>query len=363
MQNLLSETAVNLPGPATLGGTEDGSWCNTEDFNVGKIFPVGNNRRSLLNFKSNRTEHDYGKKRELRKSNWTGKSLSVEVNGEGKRSVAWKKGCLKGSIWVSRGQRDHVVGFSSVSRVHRPVVGLDQVGTQVGLPLPELTSPSRMEECVSPSVGDLRLLNEEAHAPMMLKEPHTASNAQDVTDADGFLVKESPAPPMMAGTTRQHVSKSATNSVGQSVVNIRPAKGAVVNRGPFSDGLHAGDSPTTLDRANLALLHTTGTDTLSAPPTKLMGSLTKTPVEAECLFSVGFSTKEPQITLGKAKTEVDRALKGLVLSNLVMSPLRVGIEELVAPGSVEIGFQIKAILNEVPYGIPKYFICKLPTLQ
>jgi len=29
----------------------------------------------------------------------------------------------------------------------------------------------------------------------------------------------------------------------------------------------------------------------------------------------------------------------------------------------KIGFQIEAILNEVPYGIPKYFIGKLPTLQ
>ena len=76
----------------------------------------------------------------------------------------------------------------------------------------------------------------------------------------------SPAPLVMVSTTRQHDLKSATNSVGQSVVNIRPAKGAVVNRGPFSNGLHAGDLPTTLDRANLALLHTTGTDTLSAPP-------------------------------------------------------------------------------------------------
>ena len=85
-----------------------GSWCSTEDLNFGKIYPVGNKRRSLLNFKSNCIEHVYGKKHELRKSDWIGKSLTVEVNGEGKRSVAWKKGGLRSSIWVSRGQRDHV---------------------------------------------------------------------------------------------------------------------------------------------------------------------------------------------------------------------------------------------------------------
>ena len=38
MQNLLSETAVNLPGPATLGGTEEGSWCNTEDLMLERYF-------------------------------------------------------------------------------------------------------------------------------------------------------------------------------------------------------------------------------------------------------------------------------------------------------------------------------------
>ena len=81
-----------------------------------------------MNFKSNWIEHVYGKKRELRNSDWTGKSLIVEVNGKGKRSVAWRKGGLRSSIWVSRGQRDHMVGSSSVSQVHKPVVGLNQDG-------------------------------------------------------------------------------------------------------------------------------------------------------------------------------------------------------------------------------------------
>ena len=142
----------------------------------------------------------------------------------------------------------------------------------------------------------------------------------------------------MAGATRQHVSESTTNPVGQSKVNVSPTKGVVENRGSFSDGLHARDPPAKLDRADLAFLHTTRTNMLSAPPTELMGSLTETPAEAECLFSTGFSAKEPQITLGKAKTKVDKALEGLVLSNLILNPLRVGIEEVVAPDGVEGGW-------------------------
>ena len=43
---------------------------------------------------------------------------------------------------------------------------------------------------------------------------------------------------------------------------------------------------------------------MSAPPTELMGSIMETPAEVECLFSVGFSVEEPQITPGKAETEV-----------------------------------------------------------
>ena len=84
------------------------------------------------------------------------------------------------------------MGSSSVSRVHKPVVGLDQDGTQVGLPMipfPEPIGPSRMEEGVSPFVGDLGLLNKEAHASVMSKAPHAASDAQEVKGADVFLVE------------------------------------------------------------------------------------------------------------------------------------------------------------------------------
>ena len=73
-----------------------------------------------------------------------------------------------------------MVGSSSVSRVHKPVVGLDQDGSQMGLPMipfPEPIGPSRMEEGVSPSVGDLSLLNKEVHASVMSKAPHAVSDA------------------------------------------------------------------------------------------------------------------------------------------------------------------------------------------
>ena len=50
---------------------------------------------------------------------------------------------------------------------------------------PEPTSPSRMEEGVSPSVGDLSLLNKEVYASVMSKAPHAVLNAQGVTCATG----------------------------------------------------------------------------------------------------------------------------------------------------------------------------------
>ena len=106
-QKMLSEVPVSLPGPTTLEGRVVGSRRSTKEFNVGKTNPVGN-KRSSLNFKSNWIEHVYGKKRELGNSNWAGKSLIVEVNGKGKRRVAWNKGGLRSSLWVTRDQREHV---------------------------------------------------------------------------------------------------------------------------------------------------------------------------------------------------------------------------------------------------------------
>ena len=67
---------------------------------------------------------------------------------------------------------------------------------------------------------------------------------------------------------------------------------------------------------------------MSVPLTENMGCLVKTSVEAECLIFDGSCVDEPSITLGKVETEGDRALKGLVLSNYVLSPSRARNEEL-----------------------------------
>ena len=54
-------------------------------------------------------------------------------------------------------------------------------------------------------------------------------------------------------------------------------------------------------------------------------------------ISDGICVDEPMITMGKADTEGERALKGLVLSNYVMSSLRVGLEDLGVSGGDEGG--------------------------
>ena len=90
---------MSLPGPTTLEGRVVGSRCRTEELNFGKTNPVGYKRRSPLNFKSNSTDHVYRNKRELGNSDWAGKSLTVEVNREGKRRVVWNKGGLRSSLW------------------------------------------------------------------------------------------------------------------------------------------------------------------------------------------------------------------------------------------------------------------------
>ena len=97
-QKLLNEVSVSLPSLMTLEGRVMGSRPSTEEFNVGKTNLVGNKRRSSLNFKSNWIEHVYGKKCELGNSDWAGKCLTVEVNGEGKMMVAWNKGGLRSSL-------------------------------------------------------------------------------------------------------------------------------------------------------------------------------------------------------------------------------------------------------------------------
>lgn len=82
---------------------------------------VGTKRRPLLNFNSNWNKHAYRKERELRKPDWTGEGLIVEVNAKGIRRVVWNsnKGGLKNSIWVKRNQRNHVVGPSWGSQAYQ----------------------------------------------------------------------------------------------------------------------------------------------------------------------------------------------------------------------------------------------------
>ena len=95
---------MSIPGPTTLGGRDVGSWCIYVEFNLGETNIVGNKRRFLLKLNLNLNESAYGKERELRNSYWTREGLTVEVNGEGKRRVAWNsnKGGSRSSKWVTR---------------------------------------------------------------------------------------------------------------------------------------------------------------------------------------------------------------------------------------------------------------------
>ena len=198
-QKMLSEAPMSLPGPTTLEGRVVGSRRNAEEFYVGKTNSVGYNRIPSLYFKSNRLEHGFGNKRELGSSDWARNSLTIEVNREGKKRVAWNKGGLRSSLWVSRDQREHVPSGSRVLKY--PMVGS---GTQVGLVIfgPEPTGPMRLEVGESPTMGDLILLRLEAHAPVMSKAPREASEAQDIVSAIVNPVIESPVPPVKASIAR-----------------------------------------------------------------------------------------------------------------------------------------------------------------
>ena len=114
--------------------------------------------------------------------------------------MAWNKGGLKCSLWVSRDQREHV---SRGSQVHKfPRVGSVQDGPLVGLPVisfPKPTSPSWTEVGESPTMGDPRSLSLEAHALVLSETTHEASLALVALD----IAEESPAPPKKAGTAQQ----------------------------------------------------------------------------------------------------------------------------------------------------------------
>ena len=241
-----------------------GSQCSAEEFYIGKTNRVGYNKIFPLHFKSVWFEHDYGNKRVLRSSDWAGNNLTVEVNGEGKRKVAWKKRGLRNSLLVTRDQKEYV--SSSLRDHHSSLVGS---GNQVGLPVfpggPEPTGPMRLEVGESPTVGDPRLLRLEAQAPVMFHQE--ASEAQDNSNAFVIQVKESPAPPVKAGTARhQNGSSSGTvchqdgSLATQTDMDRRSAKVSAMVGGPFSDGICARASSAVWDRADAAFSHTTRSD-------------------------------------------------------------------------------------------------------
>ena len=96
------------------------------------------------------------------------------MNGEGKRRVAWNKGGLRSSLWVSREQMEHMPSGSRVLKY--PMVGS---GTQVGLVIfgLEPIDPMRLEVGESLTVGDSILLRQEAYAPVMSKALYEALEA------------------------------------------------------------------------------------------------------------------------------------------------------------------------------------------
>ena len=134
-------------------------------------------------------------------------------------------------------------------------------------------------------------------------------------------------PSEKAGTARQQALMTAASSATQTEMNRCPTRASVMEGGSFFDGFHAGASPVTLDRAVTALFHTTRIDLVSVPPIECIGCLAETSAGAEGLIFGALCANEPSFTLGKAETEGDWALKGLELSNYVLSPLRVGIKE------------------------------------
>lgn len=154
----------------------------------------------------------------------------MEVNGEGKRSVAWdcNKGGFNNFKWVTRGQKEHMVGLGTVCDLRgqvKSVVGLDPCcDTPMGLPHLlnlESTGPIRFEVGGSSSLADPRPLTREAHKSVMVassKTGHDISVAQievmgrpaepvrevDNSISSGFHTEESPMTPGKADTVLTH---------------------------------------------------------------------------------------------------------------------------------------------------------------
>nr|XP_023895230.1 uncharacterized protein LOC112007156 [Quercus suber] len=230
-QNLVFEQRlVSTSGPTTLGGGEVGSRCINEEFEFGETDTVKKKRRSLLKIHSNWNKHAYGKERELRQPDWTKGGLSIEVNEEGIKRVAWSsdKDGLRYPIWVNRSQREQVVGpsrsrvyhkrrgFKSlkwVTQGEKPIVGLGsncdirgpeklvldlgpKGNTCMGFPnIPELTNPIRLEVVESSSLADPR--------PNTHKARDSAMVVSSKTQHDGFAAQNerSTEPTMEVGST------------------------------------------------------------------------------------------------------------------------------------------------------------------
>ena len=221
------------------------------------------------------------------------------------------------------------------SRVHKsPGVGSIQDGPLVGLlvtSFPEPTGPSWLEVGESPTIGDPISLSLETHALVLSKTPHEASVAQDI-------VEESSAPLEKVGMAQHQAPMMMAASSTTQIVTIGClAKVAVMERGPFLDGFHVGASLVTLNRAVSAPFHNTRTDLVSTPPAEHLGCHAETSAEDVSLISSGLHAVDSLFTLGKVVTEGDRVLKGLVLSNYVLTPLRVGIEDFGVPDGDEGG--------------------------
>ena len=201
---------MSTSGPMTLGGGELGSRCTNEEFEFGGTNTVIEKGRSPLKIHSNWIKHAYGKERELRHPIWIVGGLSVEVNEEGIRRVAWSstKDGLRYSTCINRSQKGQVVGPSK-SRVYqkrsvtrnsyksgsksikwvirgekpimglgsflKPVLDLDPNGDIcMGCPnTPALTNPSRFEVGESSSLADSRLTTHKAQVSVMVESSKT----------------------------------------------------------------------------------------------------------------------------------------------------------------------------------------------
>ena len=211
-----------------------GSWCMNADFEFGETDAVKQKRRSPLKIHSNWNKHANGKEHELRHTDWTGGGLSVEVNEEGIRRVAWSsiKDGLRYPFWVYSSQRGQVVGpsrsrvyhkkratrnkyksgFKSlkwVARGEKPIVGLDSFCDTRGLEKPVLDSgPNGDTSMGFPNFPNIPELN-----PIRLDMGDSSSLADlRLTAPDSVLVASSKTPFDSSGSTESTMEVGSTES-------------------------------------------------------------------------------------------------------------------------------------------------------